>query len=90
MILRLCLNETDLQCSKQLLTLVQRQPDRLRRIFSRGRATADLMNANDPIRSDQLQMTRHFIPNSRLQQRPGAHSTPHVLDGLMCTRRPVG
>ena len=55
MILRLSLNEMDLQRSKQMLALLQRQPNHLRRIFGHGRATADLMDANDPIRSDQLQ-----------------------------------
>ena len=55
MILRLGLNEMDLQRSKQMLALLQRQPDHLRPIFGHGRATADLMDADDPIRSDQLQ-----------------------------------
>jgi hypothetical protein len=40
MILRLNLNEMDLQGSKQMLTLLQRQPDQPRRIFGHGRATA--------------------------------------------------
>ncbi len=48
MILRLSLNEMDLQCRKQMLALLQRQPDHSRRIFGNGRATADLMNANNP------------------------------------------
>jgi hypothetical protein len=55
MILRLRLNEMDLQRSKQMLGFLQRQPDHLRHIFGHGRATADLMNANGPVRSDQLQ-----------------------------------
>jgi hypothetical protein len=39
-----------------MLALLQRQPDHSRRIFGYGRATAaDLMGANDPIRSDQFQ-----------------------------------
>ena len=38
-----------------MLALLLRQPDHSRRIFGHGRATADLMGANDPIRSDQLQ-----------------------------------
>jgi hypothetical protein len=49
--------------SKQMLALLLRQPDHARHIFGHGpratghghgRATADLMGANDPIRSDQL------------------------------------
>jgi hypothetical protein len=55
MILHLGSNEMDLQRSKQMLALLQRQPKHLRRIFGHGSATADLMNANDPVRSNQLQ-----------------------------------
>ena len=54
MVLRLSLNKMDLQRSKQMFALCQRQPDQPRRIFGHGRASADLMNANDPIRSDHL------------------------------------
>jgi hypothetical protein len=42
MILRLGLNEMHLQCSKQMLALLQCQPDQPRRVFGHGRATADL------------------------------------------------
>jgi hypothetical protein len=66
MILRLGLNEMDLQRSKQMLALIQRQPDQPRRVFGHGRATTNLMNAN---------ITRHFIPNSRLQK-PGVPIAP--------------
>jgi hypothetical protein len=45
MILRLSLNEMDLQRSKQMLARLQRQPNHMQRIFGYGRATADLMNA---------------------------------------------
>jgi hypothetical protein len=55
----------------------------LRPLFGHGRTVADLMNANDPIRSDQLQHDPHFIPNSRLQ-RPGGPIALHLLDVLIC------
>jgi hypothetical protein len=82
MILRLSLNEMDLQRSKQMLALLQRQPDHLRPIFSHGRATADLMDANDPIRSDQLQHDPPLHPELPATTTGRSHSTPHVLDGL--------
>jgi putative PIN family toxin of toxin-antitoxin system len=41
--LRLSLNETDLQRSKQMLALLQRQPDQPWRIFDHGRAAAELI-----------------------------------------------
>src|SRR3978361_860923 len=45
---RLSLNEMDLQRSQQMLALLQRQPNHLRRIFGHGGASADLMNPNAP------------------------------------------
>ena len=58
-----------------MLALLQRQPNHLRRIFGYGRATADLMAANNPSGPTSSNMTRHFIPNSRLQ-RPGGPIAP--------------
>jgi hypothetical protein len=43
MILRLSLNEMDLQRSKQMLALLQRQPNQPGRIFGNGRASADFV-----------------------------------------------
>jgi hypothetical protein len=86
MILRLCLNEMDLQRSKQMLTLLQCQPDQPRRIFGHACATADLMDANDPIRSDQLQHDPPLHPELPATTTGRSHSTPHLLDGLV-TRR---
>ena len=82
MILRLRLNEMDLQRRKQMLTLLQRQPDQPRRIFGHGRATANLMDANDPIRSDQLQHDPPLHPALPATTTGRSHSTPHILDGL--------
>ena len=82
MILRLSLNEMDHQRSKQMLALLQRQPDQPRRIFGHGRTTADLMNANDPIRSDQLQHDPPLHPKLPATTTGRSHSTPHLLDGL--------
>ena len=83
MILRLSLNEMDLQRSKQMLALLLRQPDHSRRIFGHGRATADLMGANDPIRSDQLQHDPPLHPELPATTTGRSHSTPHLLDGLV-------
>jgi hypothetical protein len=55
MILRLRLNKMDLQRREHPLSLCQRHSDHPRRILGHRRAAADLMNANGPIRSDQLQ-----------------------------------
>jgi hypothetical protein len=55
MILRLRLNKMDLQRREHPLSLCQCHSDHPRRIFGHRRAAADLMNANGPIRSDQLQ-----------------------------------
>ena len=82
MILRLSLNETDLQRSQQVLALLQRQSNHLRRIFGRRRATADLMHANDPIRADQLQHDPPLHPELPGYSDRAVHSTPHLLDGL--------
>ena len=76
MILRLSLNEMDLQRRQQMLALLQRQPDHSRRIFGHGRATADLMNANDPIRSDQLQHDPPLHPELPATTTGRSHSTP--------------
>jgi hypothetical protein len=76
MILRLSLNEMDLQRSKQMLALLQRQPDHRRRVFGHGRATADLMNANHPIRSDQLQHDTPLHPELPATTTGRPHSTP--------------
>jgi hypothetical protein len=76
MIRRLSLNEMDLQRSKQMLALLQRQPDHLRRVFGHGRATADLVNANDPIRSDQLQHDPPLHPELPATTTGRPHSTP--------------
>jgi hypothetical protein len=76
MILRLCLNEMDLQRSKQMLALRQRQPDHLRPIFGHGSATADLMNANDPVRSSQLQHNPPLHPKLPATTTGRPHSTP--------------
>ena len=68
-----------------MLALLLRQPDHSRRIFGHGRATADLMGANDPIRSDQLQYDPPLHP--KLPAHSGrSHSTPHLLDGLNLIR----
>jgi hypothetical protein len=76
MILRLRLNEMDLQRSKQMLAFLQRQPDYLRQIFGHGRATADLMNANGPVRSDQLQHDPPLHPELPATTTGQSHSTP--------------
>jgi hypothetical protein len=52
----------DLYSSKQMLALLQRQPDHSQRVFGHVRATADLMNANDPSGPTNSNMTCHFIP----------------------------
>jgi hypothetical protein len=83
MILRLGLNEMDLQRSKQMLALLQRQPDHSRRTFGHGRATADLMNANGPVRSDQLQHDPPLHPQLPATTTGRSHSTPHIPDGLV-------
>jgi hypothetical protein len=59
-----------------MLTLLQRQPDQPRRIFGHGRATADLMDANDPIRSDQLQHDPPLHPELPATTTGRSHSTP--------------
>ena len=59
-----------------MLPLLQRQPDHLRRIFGHGRATADLMDANDPIRSDQLQHDPPLHPELPATTTGQSHSTP--------------
>jgi hypothetical protein len=82
MILCLGLNEMDLQHSKQMLAFLQRQPDHLRQIFGHGRATADLMNANGPVRSDQLQHDPPLHPELPATTTGRSHSTPHLRDGL--------
>src|SRR6202044_3390835 len=69
-------NEMDLQRRKQMLTLLQRQPDQPRRIFSQGRATANLMDANDPIRSNQLQHDPPLHPELPATTTGWSHSTP--------------
>ena len=55
MILRLRLNKMDLQPCEHSLSVCQRQPDHLRRIFCHRCPAANFMNDNRPIRSDQLQ-----------------------------------
>jgi hypothetical protein len=82
MIRRLCLDEMDLQHSKQILALLQRQPDQPRRIFGHRRTTADLMKANDPIRSDHLQHDPPLHPELPAITIGRSYSTPHFLDGL--------
>jgi hypothetical protein len=76
MILRLSLNEMDLQRSEQVLALLQRQPDHMRRIFGHGRATADLVDVNDPIRSDQLQHNPPLHPELPATTTERSHSSP--------------
>jgi hypothetical protein len=76
MILRLGLNEMDLQRSKQVLALHQRQPDHLRRIFGYGRGAAYFMDANDPFRSDQLQHDPPLHPELPAITTGRFHCTP--------------
>jgi hypothetical protein len=87
MILRLCLNEMDLQRSKQMLALRQRQPDHLRPIFGHGSATADLMNANDPVRSNQLQHNPPLHPQLPAITTGKSHSTPTFGMVIMLQRK---
>jgi hypothetical protein len=76
MILRLSLNEMDLQRSEQMLALFQRQSEQPRRIFGHGRTTADLMNADDPVRSDQLQHHPPLHPELPATTTGRSNSTP--------------
>jgi SAM-dependent methyltransferase len=82
MILRLRLNEMDLQRGEQILALLQRQSNQPGRIFGHGRAAADLGRANDPIRTNQLQHHPPLHPQLPTTTTGRSHSTPHVLDGL--------
>ena len=83
MILRLRLNEMDLQRGEQILALLQRQSNQPGRIFGHGRAAADLVRANDPIRTNQLQHHPPLHPELPTTTTGRSHSTPHVLDGLI-------
>jgi hypothetical protein len=76
MILRLSLNETDLQRSKQMFALLQRQPDHLRHISAYSRTAADFMNTNSPIRSNQLQHDPPLHPELPATTTGRSHSTP--------------
>jgi hypothetical protein len=86
-ILRLGLNEMDLQRSKQMLALLQRQPDQPRRVIGHDRATADLMNANGPIWSDHFQHDPPLHPEPPATTTRHSHGTPNFLDGPTRTRR---
>jgi hypothetical protein len=76
MILRLRSNKMDLQPCEHLLSVCQRQPDHLRRIFGHRRPAANLMNDNSPIRSDQLQHDPPLHSELPVTTTERAHITP--------------
>ena len=67
--------------SKQMLAFLRRKPNHFRQTFGHGRAIADLMNANGPVPTDQLQ---HNPPlHSELPATNNRRSiSAHLLDLL--------
>src|SRR5450631_1375633 len=68
MILRLSVNRVDLQRSRQMLSLLQCQPT--------AAQPADLMNADDPIRSNLFQHDPPLHPELPATKTERSHSTP--------------
>ena len=71
MIIRLCLNKTELQRREDPLSPCQRQADHPGRIFVRPAATANLINAIGPSAPISSNMPRRFILNPRYLGRAG-------------------
>jgi hypothetical protein len=69
----------DLQRSKQMFTLLQRSARSFAAHFGHGSATADLMDANDPVRSNQLQHDQPLHSELPATTTGRSHSTPHLL-----------
>jgi hypothetical protein len=75
MIFRLRLNKMVLHRRKHMLALCQRQPDHPWRVFGHRGAAADLMNADGPVRPDQLQHDPPLHPELPVTPEP-PHGTP--------------
>jgi hypothetical protein len=75
MIFRLCLNEMVLQSGEHELSLGQRQPDGPGRILVNGRAAANLVNADGPIRAGHLHHDPPLHPAPRFPDQAN-RSTP--------------
>jgi hypothetical protein len=80
MLRRLRTNKMALHRRQHLLALCQRQSDHLRSVFGHRGSSADLMDANRPIRPDQLQHDPPLHPKLPATTTGRSHSTPHLLD----------
>ena len=76
MILRLHLNEMDLQRREHPFSLCQRQPDHPRSMFGHCRPPADFMNASGPIGSGQFQHDPPLHPALPVATTRPFHGTP--------------